>query len=107
MPWSPRASDRQPPHDRAPPRRRQENNRDRLKRLLARLDESAFDEGASRAYGLVKAKLEAAGTPIGPLDTLLAAHALGLGATMVTNNVRELSRAPGLALENWVEASLT
>lgn len=81
-------------------------NRDRLERFLARFEERAFDESASRTYGSVRAQLEAAGTPIGPLDTLLASHALSLGTTMVTNNIREFSRVPGLAVANWVDPSV-
>ena len=60
-----------------------------------------FDATASETYGNVRAALEAAGTPIGPLDTLIAAHALALGATIVTANVREFQRVPGLTVENW------
>ena len=43
-----------------------------------------------------------AGTPIGPLDTLIAAHALALGVTLVSNNLREFERIEGLKLENWI-----
>jgi tRNA(fMet)-specific endonuclease VapC len=60
-----------------------------------------FDARASETYGNVRAALEAAGTPIGPLDTLIAAHALSVGATIVTANVREFQRVRGLAVENW------
>jgi tRNA(fMet)-specific endonuclease VapC len=61
-----------------------------------------FDARAAEAYGAIRATLEAAGTPIGPLDTLIAAHALSLGATLVTANVREFERVPGLVVENWL-----
>jgi tRNA(fMet)-specific endonuclease VapC len=61
-----------------------------------------FDEGAARTYGKVRAHLERGGTPIGALDTLIAAHALSVRATLVTNNTREFARVPGLKLENWV-----
>ena len=50
---------------------------------------------------MVRAALERAGTPIGALDTLIAAHALSLGAALVTNNTREFGRIPGLAVANW------
>jgi tRNA(fMet)-specific endonuclease VapC len=50
----------------------------------------------------IRAVLEAAGTPIGPNDLLIAAHALSLGATLVTDNLREFARVPGLAVENWL-----
>ena len=60
-----------------------------------------FDELAAEAYGRIRADLERAGTPIGPLDTLIAAHALSLDCTLVTNNEKEFRRVDGLAVENW------
>jgi len=84
----------------------QDKNRDRLEGFLARFDERDFDERAAKAYGVIRAQLESQGTPIGPLDTLLAAHALSLGTTMVTNNGREFSRVSGLVVENWLGVSL-
>lgn len=62
----------------------------------------AFDNGAAAAYGWVRTGLEAQGKPIGPMDTLIAAHALSLNATLVTNNMREFKRIKGLRLENWL-----
>ena len=56
---------------------------------------------AALHYGRIRAQLERRGTPIGPLDRLIAAHALSLGLTLVTNNEREFSRIPGLRVENW------
>lgn len=61
-----------------------------------------LDEGAARVYGKLRAQLEQRGTPIGALDTLIAAHALSLRATLVTNNTKEFARVPGLQVENWV-----
>ena len=61
-----------------------------------------FDGLAAETYGTVRAVLERAGTPIGPLDTLIAAHALSLGLTVVTSNLREFRRVAGLNLENWL-----
>ena len=60
--------------------------------------------GANAAvrYGRLRAALEKRGAPIGAYDLLIAAHALSLGLTLVTNNVREFSRVEGLRLENWV-----
>jgi tRNA(fMet)-specific endonuclease VapC len=46
--------------------------------------------------------LEARGSPIGPLDTLIAAHALSLGWRLATHNVREFRRVPGLRVEDWL-----
>jgi tRNA(fMet)-specific endonuclease VapC len=53
------------------------------------------------AYAKVRHHLTAQGTPIGTMDLLIAAHALTLGATLVTNNVTEFQRVRGLTLENW------
>lgn len=61
-----------------------------------------FDEGAAKIHGKVRSHLERLGTPIGALDTLIGAHALSARATLVTNNVREFERIPGLRVENWV-----
>ncbi|MEJ0043490.1 MAG: type II toxin-antitoxin system VapC family toxin [Rhizomicrobium sp.] len=61
----------------------------------------AFDEDIAQSAGEIRATLKTAGTPIGPYDLLIAAHAVRLGATLVTANVREFSRVPGLKLEDW------
>ena len=60
-----------------------------------------FDEKAARSAGAIRAELERKGRPIGPMDTLIAAHAVSLGMPLVTHNLRELSRVPGLKVENW------
>ena len=57
-------------------------------------------------YATLRAELERSGLPIGALDTQIAAHALALGCTLVTNNTREFARIGGLALENWAEPLL-
>jgi len=62
-----------------------------------------FDARAAEAYGELRATLERAGTPIGPLDMLIAAHAVALGATLLTANVREFRRVKGLVVENWLK----
>jgi tRNA(fMet)-specific endonuclease VapC len=61
-----------------------------------------FDEAAGDRFAEVAAALARRGEPIGAFDTLMAAHALSLGLTVVTNNTRHFSRVPGLRLENWV-----
>ena len=61
-----------------------------------------FDNIAAETYGRARAELERAGMSIGPLDTLIAAHALSLGLTLVTNNEREIRRVAGLPVENWL-----
>ncbi len=74
-----------------------------LKHFLEPLEIADFDLHAAQMYGRVRKSLELAGTPIGPLDTQIASHALSLNAVLVSNNVREFARVSGLALENWVE----
>jgi tRNA(fMet)-specific endonuclease VapC len=78
-----------------------ERNQNALEQFLAPLVIADFDIPAAMVYGSVRAYLEQQGTPIGSLDTLIAAHALSLNLTLVTNNEREFSRVPGLRLENW------
>jgi tRNA(fMet)-specific endonuclease VapC len=80
-----------------------ERNEKALEKFIIPLEIAPFDYKASIAYGKIRAQLEAKGTPIGPLDTLIAAHALSLNATLVTNNTREFIRIPGLKVINWVE----
>ncbi len=80
---------------------RSQKNRRILDGWLQLIDRPAFDDNAARAYGAIRCDLESKGTPIGPMDTLIAAHAFALGVTLVTNNVREFSRVPGLILEDW------
>lgn len=77
-------------------------NQAALRHFLEPLEIADFDVPAAEIYGNVRLALERAGTPIGPLDTQIAAHALALGAVLVTNNTREFERVPGLAVENWV-----
>jgi tRNA(fMet)-specific endonuclease VapC len=76
-------------------------NKQTLDGWLQLVHRPSFDEAAARAYGALRATLEAHGTPIGPLDTLIAAHAIAIKATLVTNNVREFARVPGLTIEDW------
>lgn len=77
-------------------------NRQALEKFLAPLEIAAFDEMAFRHYGRLRANLEKRGLPIGSMDMLIAAHALALNATLVTNNTREFERVSGLHLDNWV-----
>ena len=82
--------------------RRREANRKALQDVLRALNVLSFDAKAAETYGSVRAALEAAGKPVGPLDTLIAAHALGLNLTLVTSNLREFSSVRGLRVESWV-----
>lgn len=61
-----------------------------------------LDHAVVESYAATRAALERMGTPIGPNDTLIAAHALALGATLVTDNEAEFRRVPGLQVENWL-----
>lgn len=82
-------------------RRRQANLRT-LREAFAALNVVPFDTRAADAYGQLRAELEAAGRPIGLLDTLIAAHALSLDLTLVTSNEREFSRVRRLRTEDWL-----
>lgn len=78
-----------------------ERNMQALEKFLAPLMVMDYGVQAARAYGDLRAALERKGTPIGSLDTQIAAHALALDVTLVTNNLREFKRVPNLRLENW------
>jgi tRNA(fMet)-specific endonuclease VapC len=73
--------------------------------FLAPLTILPFDESAAWAYGDLRADLERRGTPIGSLDTMIAAHALSQQALLVTHNTREFAKVPGLQLDDWVAAT--
>jgi tRNA(fMet)-specific endonuclease VapC len=70
--------------------------------LLAEIDVLPFDVPADAEYGGIRAKLEAAGKPIGGNDLLIAAHAYATGTTIVTANAAEFKRIRGLKVENWL-----
>ena len=76
-------------------------NRAALEAFLLPLEIAPYDLAAALRYGEVRADLARRGRPIGPLDTMIASHALSLGAALVTNNEREFGRVPGLRVENW------
>jgi tRNA(fMet)-specific endonuclease VapC len=76
-------------------------NHARLDAFLAELGCRPFDEAAATTFGKVRSELEAKGRPIGPYDMQIAAHALSLGATVVTDNVDEFARVKSLDVENW------
>ena len=80
-------------------------NRQALQMFLAPLTIMPFDAAAVWIYGDLRADLERRGTPIGSLDTMIAAHALSQQALLVTNNTREFAKVPGLQLDNWVAAT--
>lgn len=76
-------------------------NMQRLLALRKSIRVLPFDDAAAEAYGAIRADLERRGQLIGSNDLLIAAHALSLGATLVTNNTGEFARVTGLRLENW------
>lgn len=78
-----------------------ERNPRALRQFLSALEIAAFDDAAAEVFGSLRAWLTSQGTPIGPFDTQIAAHAQALGVTLVTNNTREFLRVPGLRVENW------
>lgn len=79
-----------------------DRNRDALNLFLSPFEILPFNVDAAVRYGCVRADLERSGTPIGAMDTLIAAHALSVGAVIVTNNTKDFCRVSGLHLENWV-----
>jgi len=78
-----------------------QQNKLALTEFLAPIEILPYDDMAARHYGELRAYLERQGTPIGSLDTLIAAHAVSLKCVLVTNNIAEFRRVPGLKIENW------
>jgi tRNA(fMet)-specific endonuclease VapC len=74
----------------------------RIQSLLENIEVLALDKQSALIYGEIRADQQKKGEPIGSNDFWIAAHALSLGATLVTNNVREFKRVKGLKVENWV-----
>ena len=73
--------------------------------FASRLEVVPYTSRASQHYGAIRAVLERAGRPIGVNDLHIAAHARSEGLTLVTNNLAEFERVPGLLTENWVGAA--
>lgn len=78
-------------------------NEQALLRFLVPFSVLPFGSTAAAEYGEIRAYLQSQGTPIGPLDMLIAGYARAEKMILVTNNVREFERVPGLELENWAE----
>jgi len=78
------------------------NLADRVDLILSALEILPLEAPADRHYGELRHHLTRQGTPIGPNDLLIAAHALSTGLTVVTANAVEFSRVPGLKVENWL-----
>ena len=77
-------------------------NINRLDEFLSPFEILAFDENASNFYGKIRSQLEKKGNVIGPLDMLIAAHALSENLTLITNNEKEFKRVKSLKVRNWV-----
>lgn len=80
---------------------RRAHNLKEIELLVCRLAVLDFDQDAAAEFGRVR--LATARQPIGPMDTLIAAHARSRGLVLVTDDTRELGRVPGLVVENWIE----
>ena len=78
-----------------------QRNRQALEEFTLPLEIAYFDEAAAEVYGSVRAGLEQAGTPVVSMDMLIAAHALSLGVTLVTNNLREFKKIKNLKVVDW------
>jgi tRNA(fMet)-specific endonuclease VapC len=81
---------------------RRDQNKLALAKFVTPIEILPYDDLAAKEYGELRSYLESRGTPIGPLDTLIAAHALSLQCTMVTNSEKEFSRVPNLKVANWI-----
>jgi tRNA(fMet)-specific endonuclease VapC len=76
-----------------------------LEAVLGALEVLPFETSADANYGLLRTRLEQAGTPIGANDLLIAAQALALGCVIVTDNEKEFSRVKGLRVQNWLRSA--
>jgi tRNA(fMet)-specific endonuclease VapC len=76
-------------------------NREALDQFVSPLEVAAFERPATAVYGRLRAALEKKGQSIGSMDLLIAAHAVSLDVRLITHNVRELGRVPGLQIEDW------
>ena len=79
-----------------------EKNRIAMSLFLSAITVLDFDGEAAEAYGQIRAELERKGTPIDPMDLLIAGHARSQGLILVTNNTREFARVTGLRIEDWI-----
>jgi len=86
---------------RLPKSKRRAKLEERLEILLSSLERTPWTDEVSRAFGDLKAELETRGKRVDDFDVAIAAHAVALGATLVTENIRHFERIRGLAIENW------
>ncbi len=80
---------------------RREKNIEAIEAFAANVPTQAFSERAAARYGHIRAALERAGRPAGNLDMMIGGHAAAEGLIVVTNNLREFSRMPGVQAESW------
>jgi tRNA(fMet)-specific endonuclease VapC len=83
-----------------------ERNSDALEEFILPLEIASFDDRAAHFYGVLQAQLEKKGTPIGPLELMIASHAQSLELILVTNNIKEFSRVPRLPLQDWTQPKI-
>ncbi|MDX2138580.1 MAG: hypothetical protein SF123_10840 [Chloroflexota bacterium] len=76
-------------------------SRAKQERFFEQFTQLPFDPSAARAYGPIRATLEKRGTPIGQIDTLIAAIAISQQLILITHNLREFTRVDGLRIEDW------
>jgi tRNA(fMet)-specific endonuclease VapC len=76
-------------------------NRAALDQFVSPLEVASFDRPATTAYGRLRALLDKRGQPIGSMDLLIAAHAISLDVRLITHNVKEFGKVPGLRIEDW------
>jgi tRNA(fMet)-specific endonuclease VapC len=81
-----------------------ERNLAEVESFAARLEVLSYDQAAAAHSGQLRAELARAGTPVGPYDQMIAGHARSQGLILVTNNVREFERVPGLRIEDWMSS---
>jgi len=79
-----------------------ERNLADIEGLVARLEVASFEEHAAEHFGQLRAELFGIGQPIGPYDMMIASHARAMGLIIVSNNIKEFERVPGLRVVNWV-----
>ena len=84
--------------------RQVEQNLTDIEAMVARLEVLPFDNKSAHHFGQIRASLYSIGKPIGPYDMMIAGQARASGLILVTNNIKEFERVPGLILENWVNS---
>ena len=76
-------------------------NRSIIEDFVRHLDVMDWDTGAADQYGMIRTELEVAGTPIGAMDMMIAAHAKSIKAVLATNNQKHFTKIKGLKIDNW------